>query len=59
MTNRQEQAVRDRLVSIITDTNTSVDKLPKMVNTLLNLEQCVHEIKMNPVKKSKKEIGIK
>lgn len=57
MTKHQENSVRDRLVGAITDKETPLNQLPKLVNTLLNLEHCVHEIKLNPVKKEQTGVG--
>jgi len=46
-------------VSVITDTATPIGQLPKLVNTLLNLEHLIHEIKLNPVKKEERTAGFK
>ena len=46
-------------MSAITDTNTPIGQLPRLVNTLLNLEHLVHEIKLNPVKKEERNVGFK
>lgn len=59
MTAKEVKQVRGRLVSVITDTATPIGQLPKLVNTLLNLEHLIHEIKLNPVKKDERNVGFK
>ena len=60
MNAKQESQVRDRLVSVITDTSTPIRKLPQLVTALMNFEHCMHEIKLNPVKKEeRKGVGFK
>lgn len=47
-------------MSVILADTTPIEKLPKLVTALLNLEHCMHEIKLNPVKRvEKKGAGFK
>lgn len=60
MTAKQVNVVRERLVSLVKDTNTPIEKVPRLVNTLINFEHGLVDLEQKKKNKQKlSQIGLK
>lgn len=60
MTVKQINTVRERLVSLVKDANTPVERVPRLVNTLINFEHGLVDLEQKKKNKQKlAQIGLK